>query len=79
MVRRLPFPATPPPPTTVWSGRGGRPAGVCGEGSRPFQLKLEAADCSQRGLGSCASHKPYVARTPAFTNLSLHFRPYTQP
>ena len=40
MVRRLAFPAPPPP---QWYGlvRGGGGAGVCGEGWGPLELQLE--------------------------------------
>ena len=75
-----------PPPPMVWSGTGWRGsgggglAGVCGEGWGPLELQLE----KRPGVTAKASivRKPYAsaeAPAPAFINLNLNFKPYTQP
>ena len=75
MVRRLAFPAPPPP--MVWSGRGG------GGGWRvrkrgPLELPLDGGPGLTRK--PFASRIPYiVARAPVLINLNLYFQPYTQP
>ena len=57
MVRRLAFPAPPPP--MVWSDTGGVGAGVCGEGWGLLELQLE----KRPGVTDKASivHKPYAS------------------
>ena len=59
MVRRLAFPAPPPPNGMVWYGVGGGGAGVCGEGWGPLELQLE----KRPGVTDKASivHKPYAS------------------
>ena len=59
MVRRLAFPAPPPPNGMVWYGVGGG-AGVCGEGWGPLELQLEKRP-DKAGIvrKPCASHKSY--------------------
>ena len=75
---------SPPPNGVVWYGvageRGGGLAGVCGEGWGPLELQLE----KRPGVTAKASivRKPYAsaeAPAPAFINLNLNFKPYTQP
>ena len=63
MVRRLAFPAPPPPNGMVWYGRGGEGAGVCGEGWGPLELQLEKRPGVTDKAGIVrkpyASHKSY--------------------
>ena len=82
MVRRLAFPAPPPP----WYGL----AGVGGGGGwrvrkrGPLELPLDGGVvlAGRPGLTRkpFASRIPYdVARAPVLINLNLYFKPYTQP
>ena len=80
MVRRLAFPAPPPP--MVWSGRGG------GGGWRvrkrgPLELPLDnGVVLAWRPVFTrkpFASRIPYnVARATVLINPNLYFKPYTQ-
>ena len=64
MVRRLAFPAPPPPHGMVWNGVGGGGA-VCGQGWGPLELQLEKrpgiADKASIVRKPYASHKSYNA------------------
>ena len=76
MVRRLAFPALPPPPNgMVWSGMGEGGAAVCGEWSGRLGGVGRPGVAERAGIlrKPYARHKPYnVGRVPVFISLKLY-------